>query len=711
MVVYNHSSKNGRIISTNNTHPVSFSSSSAQHNGYDFSTSDSATASSIIVSPFESQAYSYHPQTNTNGFFHASDSNGGNNIHQNGSHEKDTFQRQMVEHSSPSMSYPPKKSTKQSLLGKLFGRRKRNHGDDSSDEEEIFIIDSKNGGKVYLKKDMNGIPKDPASSIYTNINSADAAVGDEKLDQNVFERDVNQDYFVLKKKKSIQEMTNEIYNEPISVTENVKYEDKQTRLLKKSKKQEKLWKEIMSHKKTGLFFSVWNLINDIISPGTVSMPGVVAQSGLYMSIIWFVVFGIITIFTLCLVYELARRHLKRTLPDLAMKGFGKIGFLIACVCIFFFNFGGACAQLLMFGQVVPDLLLYLFNDPNNIFISRRAILTYLVVLILPIAMQKRLGSFAFFSFIAVASVFGVAALVNYELFFGVPRYVPHDPKEAFAFVHPQFMNALGNLAYIYICHDMSFHVFDELRRATRLRYYIVVLVTVALTVAACSAMGIGGYLLFWDKNLRIANVLEMFPKGATVAIIGRILLTTSLIFSIPYSAFLPRNVIILIVKFLFPRWYNSPDGFFKCYCWNPWRKRKPPIDLSEQDSLIIHEVNNQNLQHNNSNLATIPQEKDLTKKRAKKFKQDFVHYAATLFVMALGLTIALSVTDLGIVFQITGGVSACAMAYILPCALAIKLEPGRFTLLKIASAITLLGGLVILGSTIYFVILQLVNGK
>lgn len=343
------SSMNGRAVSTTNAHPVPFSSGSAHphhHHTFDVSTSDSATASSIIVSPFES-AYSYHPQTNTNGFFHPSDANPIPN--QNGRREKDSFQT--IDHSSPSMSYPPKKSTKKSLLVKLFGR-KRHHGDDSSDEEEIFLIDSKNGEKVYLKKDMNGISKDPASSsIYTNINSsADAAVGDEKLEQNLFERDVNQDYFVLKKKKSIQEMTNELYTEPIAVIENGKYEDKQARLLKKSKKQEKLWKELMSHKKTGLFFSVWNLINDIISPGTVSMPGVVAQSGLYMSIIWFVIFGIITIFTLCLVYELARRHLKRTLPDLAMKGFGKFGFLIACICIFFFNFGGACAQLLMFGQ-------------------------------------------------------------------------------------------------------------------------------------------------------------------------------------------------------------------------------------------------------------------------------------------------------------------------------------------------------------------------
>lgn len=325
-------------------------------------------------------------------------------------------------------------------------------------------------------------------------------------------------------------------------------------------------------------------------------------------------------------------------------------------------------------------------------------------------MQKRLGSFAFFSFIAVVSVFGVAGLVNYELFFGVPRYIPHDPKEAFEFMHPGFMNALGNLAYIFICHDMSFHVFDELRRATRIRYYIVVFVTVALTVAACSAMGIGGYLLFWDKNLKIANVLEMFPKGATVAIVGRLLLTLSLVFSIPYSAFLPRNVIILIVKFLFPRWYNSTDGFFTCYCWNPWRKRKPPIDLSEQENLLSQEANPQ-LNTNGNTLSMPVQQKDLNNKRAKKLKHDFVHYSATLFVMALGLTIALSVTDLGIVFQITGGVSACAMAYILPCALAIKLEPGRFTVLKITSAITLLGGLVILGSTIYFVILQLVTGK
>ena len=153
---------------------------------------------------------------------------------------------------------------------------------------------------------------------------------------------------------------------------------------------------------------------------------------------------------------------------------------------------------------------------------------------------------------------------------------------------------------------------------------------------------------------------------------------------------MPRNSIIMIIKVLCPDWYNSKNGILAC-----WPSKK----TANTESNTLLNQNNPDLDENGVN------------KKAKKWKKSAIHYLSTFFVMGLALVIALSVTNLGIVFSITGGVSACCMAYILPCLLALKLEPGRFTLLKICCALTLLMGLVILGSTIYSVVDSIIESN
>jgi len=622
------------------------------------------TFSSIIVSPQDRHGF------------------GRNSVVAGSYHQDHHMEGSLDEHvghiSDPvSSSYPPNKSKKKkSILRRLFDSKRDSNflGDDEEEEDdEVFLVDA-NEQRIPLRKppvlgSVNSVA-DPQNFVSDNV--------------------VREHHFPIPTRKSNTDVA--IYNEENNVA--LVDPEMELRKMRKTKKQERMWKELMSIRKTGLFFSIWNLINDIISPGTVSMPQVVAQSGLWLAVILFILFGIITTFTICLVYELSRNHLKSSLPELAMKGFGKIGFLMTCVFIFFFNFGGACAQFLMFGQVVPNLLLFIFNDPDNIYLSRNAVLIYLAICLFPIAMQKKLGSFAFFSFAAVFSVFGVAAIVMYELLFGPKRYIPHDPVESLQFVHPHFMSALGTLSYIYVCHDMSLVVVEELRRATRLRYYIVVFVTTALTVACCATMGICGYFLFWDTNLKEANVLDLFPTNFPAAIVGRCFLAISLTFSIPFSSFMPRNSIILVFKVLFPKWYNSENGFWAIDCCIPAFLKKKENEESKE---LITE-------------GETKLKKKVVSRSLRNLKKDIIHYGTTLFVMGLALTIALTVTDLGLVFQITGGVSACSMAYILPCLLAIKLEPGRVTWLKFFSFVTLMIGFVILGSTIYLVIDQMVTG-
>jgi sodium-coupled neutral amino acid transporter 11 len=429
-----------------------------------------------------------------------------------------------------------------------------------------------------------------------------------------------------------------------TVTINTTSEAKKQR---NQKQQEKQWHKHYGHK-TGIFVAVWNLINDILGPGTVGMGQYVAQSGLLLSIVMIVFFGVITTYTLCLVFNLAKRHRRKSMPELSRDAFGNIGFTATCLMIFLFNFGGLCAQFLMAGEIVPQLLVNIFSV-NNFLTSRTAVLIYVTLILSPFAFMRTLSSFAIISFLSVAGVLSIALIVFYKALIG-NSFNPPLPSD-WKIIHPQALSALGGLSYLFVCHDLSFNVFDDLRHSTKKRYYTVVIISMLLTALTTGTVGICGYLLFFDLNLKDANVLRLLPQHDLLANFGRIIFSFNIALSIPYCVFMPRYAITHVVTSIFPS-----------------------IATNNTRSLIFHIV-------------------------------------STVGVILAALTVGLVFTNLGVVFELTGGVSACSIAYIIPPLLVLKLEKGWFTLEKIGSFIILILGLGIFGCTLSSVIYGLVTSS
>jgi Transmembrane amino acid transporter protein len=97
-------------------------------------------------------------------------------------------------------------------------------------------------------------------------------------------------------------------------------------------------------------FAVWNLFNDILSPGTVALPFYIYQAGLGFGVVLIVLFGIITTYTLEEIYRLYYKIGKKNYPELCAHVLGRPGYAVVCFAIFCFNFGGLCGQLMYVKQ-------------------------------------------------------------------------------------------------------------------------------------------------------------------------------------------------------------------------------------------------------------------------------------------------------------------------------------------------------------------------
>ncbi|EFC38857.1 predicted protein [Naegleria gruberi] len=391
---------------------------------------------------------------------------------------------------------------------------------------------------------------------------------------------------------------------------------------KKEKKNGKRKRSLIYDKKTGIFLSVFNLINDVLSPGTLSMSQMTAQSGIFSSLILTVFFGLVTLFTLMILYELRRKYLKTSLLELSELAFGKPGVVIASIPILLFNFGGALGMFIMFGHLVPDLLLLVEKNFSSILsgysflFSRESVLIILTIIMIPFALRKNLGSYAITSFISVSSVLLVGIWLAIEKMTGQRALIPSS--NAFDFAKSEILSAFGALAFIYVCHDIVFHIFSNLRRPTRFRFFLVALFVVIITILTITCVGMSGYLIFYDKCLDDANVLNLFPFNDPMAIIARIIISLNIIMSIPYALFMPRDCLHTLLKTILPKVYK--------------RIQKT------------------------------------------KVRRNILHVILTMTVLLTSFGVAIGVTDLGIVADLFGAVAASSLAYIIPPSLYLKLE-------------------------------------
>ncbi|KAG2383090.1 hypothetical protein C9374_004427 [Naegleria lovaniensis] len=402
---------------------------------------------------------------------------------------------------------------------------------------------------------------------------------------------------------------------------------------------EHLWR---GYTKTNMFFCVWNLINDVISPASVSAGYTIAQAGLGAYILSVLIFGVTTFFTLMLVYDLAHMFKVTSFPALTKKALGTVGYIIICVFIFIFNFGAVCSELIEISQVLPDLL-YTIIGYESIFTNRYAILIYVTIILLPIASMKQMSSFKYASMISVSSMIIIALLITYECILGRRTVMRSDT--AFNFIRPQYLSAMGSLSFVFVCHDISFEIIGSLKNSTKKRYMMVVFFMLTMAITTLFLMGISSYLIFYDTNLRDANVLDLFPKKYAMAIVSRLLVCVSLGFSICYSSFMPRFAIITVLKTLM----NHMAGI---------KEKEQEIELKS----------------NSSSIEVIDSRPRYLKFFTSKTGKEVLHYGVTLIVVLSAFSIAMAVSNLGIIIGLTGSISGNSMAYILPCLIYIILE-------------------------------------
>lgn len=182
-------------------------------------------------------------------------------------------------------------------------------------------------------------------------------------------------------------------------------------------------------------------------------------------------------------------------------------------------------------------------------------------------------------------------------------------------INGNFFPSIGNIAFAYVCHHNTFLLYRSLRDNTMSRWKTVTRISVGLSFLALAIIGIAGNVVYGPDAK--GNILNNLPQNIGTSL-ARLAAAIVLCFTYPLECFVAREAM---------------DVFLAPY----------------SDAKIFHFVESIDLKH------TI----------------------VTTALVVVTTTIALIVRNLGAVFELTGGFSAVALAYIIPAMCAFKLDTAK----------------------------------
>lgn len=255
----------------------------------------------------------------------------------------------------------------------------------------------------------------------------------------------------------------------------------------------------------------------------------------------------------------------------------------------------------LFAALTPDSLL-----ADRSFITLAGALFGL----LPLSLAKDLGVLGRAALLSVGGNILITLCVLWESHAKTTGLTSMAAEESFRWAAPGFIQAIGVIAFSFVCHHNSFLIQGSLGTRSLALFSAVASTSIAFSLVISLLLAVPSYWAFGTRT--DPNILNNLSRDSPLINGCRLVFAVSLYLTYPLDCFVARDV---LVRTCFPR--------------------------------------------------------------ASCKKPRMTHYVATLAIVAFTTAITLTFEDLGAVLELTGGVTASALAFIFPAACYLKLACKR----------------------------------
>ncbi|KAH0148438.1 amino acid transporter, partial [Aureobasidium melanogenum] len=375
--------------------------------------------------------------------------------------------------------------------------------------------------------------------------------------------------------------------------------------------------------------------------GIIGQPYALRQAGLLTGVILLIILTITVDWTIRLIVTNSKLSGTNSFQATVEHCFGKSGLVAISIAQWAFAFGGMIAFCIIVGDTIPHVMSALFpslEDSHFLWLltdRRFVIVVFIMGISYPFSLYRDISKLAKASSLALFSMLIIVITVITQ----GPR-VPAEmkgPIKGSLIINNGVFQAIGVISFDH----NSLLIYGSLQKPTMDRFAKVTHYSTSISMLACLAMALSGYLNF--GSLTQGNVLNNFPTDNVLVNIARLCFGLNMLTTLPLEAFVCREVMNL--------YYFSHEAF------DPNRH------------LIL---------------------------------------TTALVISAMGLS--LLTCDLGIVFELVGATSACALAYILPPLCYVKLTQRR-TWETYAAYVCIVFGCVVMGISVLLAGAKMARGE
>ena len=292
--------------------------------------------------------------------------------------------------------------------------------------------------------------------------------------------------------------------------------------------------------------SIFTLVSTAIGAGCLSLPGRMANSGIFLFLIIMFMVAVVSYLSIVTIARAADHYNTYLFSQLIAKALGQRWGLVIDFIIIIYIYGTVIGYQILVGEFVPSILGSLTLHGNFKVERDVAMIIINVAVVIPLGMLRNLSALRFASIVSVVALVMIAIVLMAELPFFNHHY---DDLEYFDF-NINIFSTYAVTLYSFVCHCNVPIVHSELinrdvKRMSKAAFRAVLVVLCGYTV-----ISLFGYLSVPKGTPSIITQRDT-PPGIHkdwVMVVARVLFTITLIFAIPINSPPFRNS---VAKFCF----------------------------------------------------------------------------------------------------------------------------------------------------------------
>jgi amino acid permease len=296
--------------------------------------------------------------------------------------------------------------------------------------------------------------------------------------------------------------------------------------------------------------SIANLTNTVIGSGILTLPYAFSKSGLLLGLFLLLLCGSFSLISFYFLVYCSNKTHNFSYKAIGQQMFGqRWGLFMECV-LTVYMIGSAISYQILIGDFVSQSVQSLTPGDDESWVTDRHFLIFAVglLVLLPLSLLRRIDFLKYTSWVALFNVlFAIVVVIVYLV--GAAHGVPNHPRHSdieYVILDSHSIKAVSLMAVAFNAHYNVLNIYRELdNRSTPKMVSQVLSPSMCAVVLTYSAMAVFGYATWGSTTL--SDVLNNYPISYVPAIIARIALALTIVFSYPLVSFALRNNIATIV--------------------------------------------------------------------------------------------------------------------------------------------------------------------